>query len=415
MPTTPLIRSFQHLADGLADGPGDRPPGGRRTGGRTGRPPVVTLFSGGLDSSYLLHRLRDLGFGEVHALSVELGEGEAEDDRRQIAERLGAELHVVDARETFAQEFVRPAIAAQAVYLDTHPVSSTLSRPLIARVAVELARQVGAPVVLHTANRSQNSLRRLNGALGQLGFAGWYGSPYDLDPVDRGQKIQELKEDGLEELGERTVSGDSNLWCREFESGVLDDPENHAVPEHMFRWSAVCHGMPGDTVEITFAEGVPTSVDGVRMPLTEVIDVLNRRAGAFGIGRYCGLEHLDDGSKVLEIREMPAACLLLRSYRQVESATLAAETVREKMHLEQLWVREALEGRWFGELRGAVQSFVDACAQAVTGSVTWALRPGAAETRAVRADRPTYIRDREQWERESIAAECAAYPDAAAG
>jgi argininosuccinate synthase len=402
MRTTPLIRSFQQLADGTAAGS----PGG-------GWPPVVTLFSGGLDSSYLLHRLRVLGYGEVHALSVELGEGESEHDRRLIAERLGAELHTVDARETFAEEFVRPAITAQAVYLDTHPVSSTLSRPLIARTAVELAREVGAPLVLHTANRSQNSLRRLNGALGDLGFAGRYGSPYDLDPVDRDRKIQELKEDGLEELGERAVSGDSNLWCREFESGVLDDPENHDVPEHMYRWSAVRHRMPGDTVEIGFTEGVPSCVDGIAMPLREVIDVLNRRAGAFGIGRYCGLEHLDDGRKVLEIREMPAACLLLRSYRQVESATLAAETVREKMHLEQLWVREALEGRWFGELRCAVQSFMDTCALPVSGSVTWALRPGAAETRAVRAQRPTYIRDREEWERESIAAESAAYRDTA--
>jgi argininosuccinate synthase len=395
MQTTPLIRSFQHLTDGTMDA----------------GPPVVTLFSGGLDSSYLLQRLRAEGF-RVHALSVDLGEDESTDDKQRIADQLGVRLHVVDGRSSFAEEFVRPAIAAQAVYLDTHPVSSTLSRPLIARFAVELANELGASAVLHAANRSQNTLRRLNGSLSQLGFPGWYGSPYDLDPVDRSRKIHELKEDGLERLSERTVSGDSNLWCREFESGVLDDPENHAVAEHMYRWSAVCHRTPVDTVEVGFTAGVPTTVDGQELPLQEVIAVLNRRAGAFGIGRYTGLEHLADGRKVLEIREMPAASLLLRSYRQVESATLMAETVREKMHLEQLWVREALEGRWFGELRGAVQSFVDACARQVTGSVTWGLRPGAAETRAVRADRPTYIRDREEWERESIRTESAAYTEA---
>ncbi|MFI6585120.1 argininosuccinate synthase-related protein [Embleya sp. NPDC050493] len=371
--------------------------------------PVVTLFSGGLDSSYLLYRLRRGGFREIHAVSIDLGEDESSAAKHAITDRLGVRLHILDGRQAFAEEFVRPAITAQAVYLDTHPVSSTLSRPLIARLAVRTARELGACAVLHTANRSQNTLRRLNGALALLGFDGWYGSPYDLEPVDRERKIRELKEIGLDELSDRVVSGDSNLWCREFESGILDDPEEHCVPEHMYRWSAIRDTGDNERIEIGFVHGVPRSVDGVEMPMVELIAALNRRVGAFGIGRYAGLEHLDDGEKVLEIREMPAACLLLRSYRQVESATLAAETIREKMHLEQLWVREALEGRWFGELRGAVQSFMDSCAEHTTGSVEWALRVGAADTRGVHAGRPTYVRDREAWEKESIRAESSAY------
>jgi argininosuccinate synthase len=419
-----LIRSFQQLTmDRLDAGV-----------------PVVTLFSGGLDSSYLLHRLVRTGVRDVHAVSIDLGEDESTDDKRRIADRLGVRLHVVDGRRAFAEDFVRPAIAAQAVYLDAHPVSSSLSRPLIAQLAVGLARELGAQAVLHTACRSQNTLRRLNGAIRLLGFEGLYGSPYDLDPVDRDQKIRELKDAGLDQLSERVVSGDSNLWCREFESGILDDPENHAVPEHMYRWSAVrgtgaaahrahaehaAHAEqtglsghvvgPGDDdpaaecVEIGFTAGVPARVDGAALPLTELIALLNERAGGYGIGRYTGLEHLGGGQKVLEVREMPAAALLLRSYRMVESAVLDAETVREKMHLEQLWVREALEGRWFGELRLAVQSFMDACAAPVTGSVRWALRPGGAESRAVRAESPRYLRDRETWERDSIRAESAAY------
>ncbi|MGW4439646.1 argininosuccinate synthase-related protein [Streptomyces sp. NPDC004596] len=378
--------------------------------------PVVTLFSGGLDSTYLLHRLRQSGFAEVHALGVGLGGEEGDDGARATAETLGAITHTVDARETFATEFVAPAIAAQAVYLDAHPVSSTLSRPLIARIALRLAGELNARAVLHTANRSQNSLRRLNGAMGLLGWSGHYGSPYDLCPVDRERKIAELAAAGVGHLSGRTVSGDANLWCREFESGVLDDPEDHAVPEHLYRWSVPGGRRPpgsDEIIEIGFESGVPVVLDGRRLPLHDLIGELNTRVGAHGLGRYSGLEHLEGGQKVLEVREMPAAWLLLRTSRHLEHATLTAETVREKLHIEQIWVREALEGRWYGELRSAAQAFIDACTPHVTGSVRWRLTDGRAHTVGIVAHRPRYLRDREAWEREGVRAETETYRDLA--
>lgn len=391
-----IVRSFSQL-DGLDP---DRP--------------VVTLFSGGLDSTYLLLRLRRMGLREVHAVSVDIGEDESGPYKRQVAEALGARLHLLDRRTEFAERHVAPAIAAQAVYLGIHPVSSTLSRPLIARSAVELARSLGAQAVLHTANRSQNTLRRLNGALRLLGYEGAYGSPYDLDPVTRDDKLAALRAAGVDLLAGRIVSGDSNLWCREFESGILDDPERHEVPEEMYTWSRPT-AAPGSSelLTVTVERGRPVALDGEPLPLTELIDRLNRRVGAYGLGRYSGLEHLDHGEKVLEIREMPAAWLLLASYRHVESACLDAELVREKRHLEQVWVREALEGRWFGELRLAVQSFVDSCAVRTSGSVTWRLRTGGADTRSITADRPLYLRDREAWEERAISAESAAFAPSA--
>lgn len=389
---SPLVRSFGQLA-GLDP---DRP--------------VVTLFSGGLDSSYLLLRLRRMGLREVHAVSVDIGEDESGPYKRKVAEALGARLHLLDRREEFADRFVAPAIAAQAEYLGIHPVSSTLSRPLIAEAAVRLARSLGAQAVLHTANRSQNTLRRLNGALALLGYEGAYGSPYDLDPVTREDKLIALRAAGVDLLAGRIVSGDSNLWCREFESGILDDPERHEVPEEMYAWSRPTAAPgAGELLTVTVEDGRPVALDGVRLPLTELIELLNQRVGAYGLGRYSGLEHLDNGEKVLEIREMPAAWLLLRTYRHIESACLEAELVREKRHLEQLWVREALEGRWFGELRLAAQSFVDACASRTSGSVTWRLRTGGADTRSITAARPLYLRDREEWEERAIAAESAPF------
>ncbi|MFI7005787.1 argininosuccinate synthase-related protein [Streptomyces sp. NPDC050145] len=388
----PLVRSFAQLASLDPDRP------------------VVTLFSGGLDSSYLLLRLRRMGVREIHAVSIDIGEDESCTYKRQVAEALGARIHILDRREEFAARHVAPAIAAQAVYLGIHPVSSSLSRPLIAQAAVDLARDIGAQAVLHTANRSQNTLRRLNGALGLLGYEGAFGSPYDLDPVTREQKLAELGEAGVGLLAGRIVSGDSNLWCREFESGILDDPELHEVPEEMYTWSRPT-AAPGETERLTvaFEHGLPVAVDGVPLELTELIDQLNRRVGAYGLGRYSGLEHLDHGEKVLEIREMPAAWLLLNTYRHVESACLDAELIREKRHLEQVWTREVLEGRWFGELRLSVQAFIDSCAARTTGSVTWQLRTGGADTRSISARRPLYLRDRELWEEHTIAAESAPF------
>ncbi|MFJ6687024.1 argininosuccinate synthase-related protein [Streptomyces werraensis] len=376
------VRSFRQLTPGSLDA----------------SRPIVTLFSGGLDSSYLLLRLRDAGFRNVHALSVDLGEDETTEDKQFIAKKLGVDLHIIDGRQTFAREFVGPAIASQAVYLDTHPVSSTLSRPLIARYATELAGELGARTILHTANRSQNTLRRLNGALTLLGFSGQFGSPYELDPVDRSRKIAELGREGITHMSERVVSCDSNLWCREFESGTLDDPENHAVPEDMYLWTKRDAEREAEIVDITFRRGVLVEVNGVSHSLVSLIDELNLRVGAHGIGRYSGLEHLDNGEKVLELREMPAAHLLLRTFRHLESATLQAETIREKMRVEQIWVREALEGRWFGELRTAAQAFVDACSLRVSGTVRWRLHEGSAETRAIRVQDPLYLRNREEWE-----------------
>ncbi|WP_461025379.1 argininosuccinate synthase-related protein [Streptomyces heilongjiangensis] len=388
MRSSGLVRSFREIEKGGID---------------LNRP-VVTLFSGGLDSTYLLYRLQQAGATQVHALSVDLG-GDETPDLALIVDKLGVRLHTVDARDLFAEGYVAPAVAAHAVYLDTHPISSSLSRPLIAKIAIETAERVCAPTVLHTANRSQNSLRRLNGALELLGFAGHFGSPYDLEPVDRADKMRELRSLGLDVVAERAVSGDSNLWCREFESGFLDDPESHLVPESLYRWSVPATAPLNEQIEISFRDGVPVAIDGARLPLAALVDLLNRRVGRHGLGRSSGLEHLADGTKVLEIREMPAAWLLLRSHRALESATLDAEVIREKLHVEQLWVREALEGRWFGELRNACQAFIASTSSAVTGTVRWHLTVAGANTTSIVAACPRYVRDREQWERSSIQAE----------
>jgi argininosuccinate synthase len=361
---------------------------------------VLTLFSGGLDSSYVLKELADRQI-RTTALAVDLGEGCQVEELKGTTDLFGASLHRMDARQAFVQDAVVPAIRAQARYLGMYPVSSSLSRPVLARVAVQVAGQLGCGAILHTANASQNSLRRLNGALSQLGFKGLYGTPYERSVLSRSEKIEALRRLGLTHFQAHGISGDANLWCREFESGSLDDPEGFWLPQSLLLWTAPApRRAESQEITLRFVGGLPVAVDEKAMDVMAMVGLLNRRVGAFGIGRFSGLEHLAGGEKVLEVREAPAAAILMDAYRHLETAVLDAELLREKLAMEQLWTREAVEGRWYGGLRLSADAFIRQSAAQVSGSVCYVLRPGAMDVCAIKADRPLYLTNRDVWEKQ---------------
>jgi argininosuccinate synthase len=359
---------------------------------------ILTLFSGGLDSSYALKELarRDC---KVTAMAVDVGDGVDQDDLRAIADHFGADLEVVDAREEFVNTGVIPAIRAQAKYLGIYPISSSLTRPLIAASAVRTAKKLGCDAIVHTANQSQNSLRRLNGSIAQLGYSGWYGTPYEFSALSREEKIIGMASVGLERFQARGISGDANLWVREYESGSLDNPEAFWVPESLYQWTAKTEHPYSNDIQLRYEAGKPVAINGKRIPVIDIVHELNHHVGSFGIGRYSGLEHLDQGEKVLEVREAPAATILMDAYRHLETACIDYEVLREKCSQEQLWVREAVEGRWFGKLRESAEQFIHCTAQQVTGTVQYRLRTGAADACSIVADVPLYLTDRDAWEK----------------
>lgn len=360
---------------------------------------VLTLFSGGLDSTYLLHKLSSLGC-KVTALAVDVGEGADLAELSRITDFFGVTLERVDGCSAFVEEAVLPALQSNAQYLGIYPISSSLSRPIIARVAVETAHRLGCGAILHTANQSQNSLRRLNGAIKQLGFTGFAGSPYEYSALSREEKIQELSEIGLSGFQSRGMSGDANLWVREYESGKLDNPEDFCITEDIYSWTRKSQPQAREEMEIEFRAGRPIALNGQILPLQELIHQVNQQAGSFQIGRYSGLEHLEGGEKVLEVREAPAASVLMQAYRTLETAILDAELIREKIVLEQLWVREAIEGRWFSPLKTSIDAFISQTAKTINGKVALKLSPGSAQLASIRASAALYLTDRDSWEKE---------------
>jgi argininosuccinate synthase len=356
----------------------------------------VCLYSGGLDGTYLLYRLSLLKFHEVVALRVGLGGDPLPEIAKDICHRLNVRLETVERQELFARNYVLPAIRAQARYLGGHPICASLSRPLLATAAVELAKEVNSPTcIIHSSDSSQNSLRRFNGALRGLEYPGPYGSPYDCGTISRAEKRAALERAGIKGFMERVYSGDSNLWGREFEAAGLDDPEQVMVPEELYQWTRTVTQPEPVTVTISFEAGAPTHLDRLSLDLVGLIRKLNSVAGTFGLGRFIGLEEISGGAKVQEVREMPAAELLLDAYRRLETACLPAETIRAKMDQEQLWVREAVEGRWYGVLREAAEAFVQTTALNVSGRISYSLSKLAAQPVSIISFKPLYIRDRD--------------------
>jgi argininosuccinate synthase len=248
-------------------------------------------------------------------------------------------------------------------------------------------------------------LRRLNGAISDLGFEGYFGSPYEFDALSRDFKRLELQEAfGISGFENRLISTDTNLWCREFESGALDDPEGFEIDQNLYQWS-VASETASRVIELRFDRGHLVSVDAE--PVTDFVKLisgLNAKVGRYGIGRFSSLEHLESGEKVLEVREAPAAALILEAFAQLASATVEAETLRWMRTLGEALIMEAVEGRWFRSLRKALQSFLEVSAHRVSGDVRFTLRNGGFELAGLKAESPLYIRDREQWEYRRAAA-----------
>ncbi|KAL3426873.1 arginosuccinate synthase [Phlyctema vagabunda] len=362
--------------------------------------PVVTMFSGGLDSTYLLLRLQQLGFTNIHAVAVDVGAPIDQEGLAKNAAHFGASFKCLDGREMFVRDGVIPAIRAHAKYLGMYPISSSLSRPVIARLVTDYAKALNAGLLLHTANLSQNSLPRLTNSIRRYGFSGEFGSPYIHSVVSRERKSEELSAVGLAMMSDRKLSGDENLWCREFEDGPLNDPEGFSIPEDAYEWTRRNDDETNRKLTLSFENGNLVSVDGNRIPLIEAIALLNTEVGKFGHGRFVGLEPLSTDDKVLEVREAPAATIIMDALRHLEVATLDTNSLNLKQQLEQQWIQQAIAGHWDSVCHAMCDAAITSSLRGVGGSVTYDIDHRRFLPCSIVAQNPRYVRNRDDWEQE---------------
>jgi argininosuccinate synthase len=349
----------------------------------SGRTKAVLAYSGGLDTSVLVRILHaDYGY-DVIACHVDVGEAKDPDLLRDKALSAGAvAFEFIAAQERFAQKFILPALSANALYEGVYPLNSALSRPLIAEALVAAARKHGAQVVAHGSTGKGNDQVRFDLSVRALAPDLKIVAPQREKNLSRDVCIAYAKEHGIPvpATARSPYSIDENLWGRSIEGGMLEDPAQEP-PEEVFGWTRGPATAPEEPrrLRIGFERGVPVSVDGERLPLTQLIGRVGEIAGTCGVGRIDLMESRVVGIKSREIYEAPAAIALIAARKDLERFTLTSDLLRVKDGLDRLYAQVVYEGQWFSPLRTCLDAFMDQAAAAVTGEVTLRLHKGACQ------------------------------------
>jgi argininosuccinate synthase len=358
---------------------------------------VLLLYSGGLDTSVMLKWIQERYEAEVVALTVNLGQpGEDYDVVKGKALQLGAlDCHVIDAREEFAREYVAPAIKANAVYGLGYPLFTALGRPLIAKLAVQYARETGCDTVAHGCTGKGNDQVRIEATVTTLAPELKIIAPVRGWQMGRDEEVAYAREHGIPVKGGTEVapySIDDNLWGRSSEGRWIEDLD-HAPEDDVFQLVTRPEEAPDEAEEIVieFERGLPVALDGERLGLVELIE----RVAAIGARHGVGIvDHIEDrivGLKVRDIYEVPAAAILLPAHAELEKLVGTIHQNQFKPELDRQWGYLVYAGLWWEPLRSDLDAYMDAVNAQVTGEVALKLYKGSA--RVVRRSSPNAIYD----------------------
>jgi argininosuccinate synthase len=358
---------------------------------------VLLLYSGGLDTSVMLKWIQDEYDAEVVALTVNLGQpGEDYEVIRGKALQLGAlECHVVDAREEFAHGYVAPAIKANAIYGLGYPLFTALGRPLIAKLAVEHARQTGCDTIAHGCTGKGNDQVRIEATIATLAPEIKVIAPVRSWRMGREEEIAYAREHGIPVKGGTEAapySIDDNLWGRSSEGRWIEDL-SRAPEDDVFSLVTRPEEAPdaAEVLEIDFEAGLPVALGGERLHLVELIERVGEIGARHGVGI---VDHIEDrivGLKVRDIYEVPAATILLLAHRELEMLVGTIHQHQFKPALDQKWGYLVYAGLWWEPLRTDLDAFMDASNRQVTGRIGVKLYKGSA--RVVTRSSPNAVYD----------------------
>jgi argininosuccinate synthase len=355
---------------------------------------VVLAYSGGLDTSVGIGWLKDATGKEVVALAVDVGQGgEDMDDIRQRALDCGAvESIVVDAKDEFADDFLMPALKANAMYQKRYPLVSALSRPVIAKHLAITAKQLGADSVAHGCTGKGNDQVRFEAAVAALAPELTSIAPVRDLALTRDKAIIYAEQHNLpiRQSAANPYSIDKNVWGRAVETGFLEDPWNAPIEDLYEYTQDPSVARDADEVIITFASGIPVAIDGVPLSALAIIEKLNALAGKHGVGRIDVVEDRLVGIKSREVYEAPGAIALIEAHEALEALTLERDLGRYKRGVEAEWSNLVYDGLWFSGLKRSLDVFIDDTQKYVSGEIRLTLQGGRATVTGQKSEQSLY-------------------------
>ncbi len=362
---------------------------------------VALAFSGGLDTTVCVPLLEEeYGYDEVVGVTVDVGQPAKEfDEAEETAAALAVDHHVVDAREEFARLCLR-SVKANATY-QGYPLGTALARPVIAKAILAVALEEECDALAHGCTGKGNDQLRFE--------AVWRDSPLEVvAPVRELGLTREWEKGYAEDRGlpleggeEGRYSIDTNLWSRSIEGSELEDPAT--VPaDDIYDWTTDPSGKAPELVEITFEAGTPVSLDGESVASVELVERLNERAGAHGVGRTDMMEDRMLGLKVRENYEHPAATVLLTAHEALEQLVLSQEERAFKQQVDQQWALKGYQGLIDAPFVDALEGFIDATNERTTGTVTVKLEGGHCRPVARESEYAVYSESAASFDEEDV-------------
>ena len=343
---------------------------------------ILLAYSGGLDTSVAIHWLKEKYGCDVVAVTIDVGQSDDLKDAMRRAKSIGASrAWVVDAKKEFVENYVLPALKANALYEGNYPLSTAIARPLMVRKLVEMAKRLDATSIAHGCTGKGNDQVRFEVSIMALAPEMDIIAPTRDWEMSREEEIAYAKQHSIPipVTVDAPYSIDESIWGRAVECGVLEDPWAEP-PEDIFQWTKGMDGSPDfpEYVEIGFVQGRPVTLNGAQLDLLALITKLNEVAGNNGVGRIDHIENRLVGIKSREVYEAPAAITLIKAHQDLESLVMTKDLLHYKKIVEQHYSDLVYNGLWFSPLREALDAFVDKTQELVTGTVRLKLFKGSA-------------------------------------
>ncbi len=345
---------------------------------------VILAYSGGLDTTAIIPWLKENYGYDVICVCIDCGQEEELAHLEERSKYCGAsKLYILDVCDEFADEYIVPCIQAHAVYENKYLLGTSMARPLIAKKLVEIARKEGATTICHGATGKGNDQIRFELGIKALApdlkiIAAWRDDKWTMD--SRQSEIDFCKAHGIDLpfSADSSYSRDRNLWHISHEGLELEDPANEPNYDHLLVLSQTPMKAPDKVTYVTvgFEAGVPVSVNGEKMKVSDIIRKLNKLGGENGIGIVDIVENRVVGMKSRGIYETPGGTILYEAHQQLEELILDRETYEVKDEIGHKFASLVYEGKWFSPLREAEQAFIESTQKYVTGEVKFGLYKG---------------------------------------